>query len=102
MVDNLVSIVNKELDKITEGEINEDDLEKTKTNLIKEFDEYKNSNGYDMRLLTKYYRYDENINDPNNYLNIVKAMTIEDVKKMANVILQGAESYQIIIKPEQS
>ena len=55
-----------------------------------------------MRLLTKYYRYDENINDPNNYLNIVKAMTIEDVKKMANVILQGAESYQIIIKPEQS
>ena len=28
MVDNLVSIVNKELDKITEGEINEDDLDK--------------------------------------------------------------------------
>ncbi len=101
MADRLVEIVKEELQKIADGTINEDDLNKTRTNYLKENEQSKDNNGYDMAMLTRYFRYDENINDPKNFVDIVKNMTAKDIQKIAKKILKGNKSYEIIFKPKQ-
>lgn len=101
MADRLVEIVKNELQKIANGTINEEDLNKTRTNFLKENEQAKDNNGYDMAMLTRYFRYDENINDPKNFVDIVKNMTAKDIQKMAKQILKGGKSYEIIFKPKQ-
>ncbi|MBD0824895.1 M16 family metallopeptidase [Aestuariibaculum marinum] len=101
MADRLVEIVKEELQKIADGTISEDDLNKTRTNYLKENEQSKDNNGYDMAMLTRYFRYDENINDPKNFVDIVKNMTAKDIQKMAKKILKGNKSYEIIFKPKQ-
>ncbi|MFC2110754.1 M16 family metallopeptidase, partial [Bacteroidota bacterium] len=52
LADKLVTIVNGELEKIAQGKIKDEDLNKIKTNFIKERKQSKGKNNYDMQLLT--------------------------------------------------
>ncbi|WP_066220057.1 M16 family metallopeptidase [Formosa haliotis] len=99
MADHLVAIVNGELEKIAQGIINKDDLEKIRINFLKEHEQAKNKNGFDMQLLTRYYRFDENLNDPKYFTTIVKKMSKTDIQNMAKHILNGGQSYQVVFKP---
>ncbi|MFV0539775.1 MAG: M16 family metallopeptidase [Aestuariibaculum sp.] len=101
MADNLSEIVKGELQKIANGTINEEDLNKTKTNFIKEREQAKNRNGYDMSMLTRYFRFGEDINDPKNFTDIVNNMSKASIQNIAKQILDGSKSYEIIIKPKQ-
>ncbi|WP_308990416.1 insulinase family protein [Mariniflexile litorale] len=101
MADNLVEIVNAELQKIAEGDIKEEDLNKTRTNFIKEREQAKDKNGYDMQVLTSYFRYNENINDPKNFENIVNRMSKKDIQEIAKQVLDGGKSYEVVFKPKQ-
>ena len=101
MADKLVDIVNAELEKIANGTINDDDLSKTRTNFIKEREQAKDKNAYDMSVLTSYFRYNENINDPKNFENIVTKMTKKDIQKIAKEVLSGGKSYEVVFKPKQ-
>ncbi|MFV0566840.1 MAG: M16 family metallopeptidase [Flavobacteriaceae bacterium] len=100
-VDNLVNIVKGELEKIANGTINDDDLSKTKTNFIKEREQAKDKNAFDMRWLTTYFRYSENINDPKNFEDIVNNITKTDIQNIATQILDGAAYSEIVFKPKQ-
>ena len=101
MADKLVVIVSEELKKISEGIIKTEDFDKTKTNFIKEREQSKDKNSYDMSVLTNYFRYGENINDPENFVNIVNNMSKKDIQEMAKQILEGGKSYEIVFKPKQ-
>ena len=101
LVNNLVGIVNAELKKIANGVINDDDLNKTRTNFLKEREQAKDKNYYDMNLLTSYFKFNENINDPKNFEDIVTTMSKKDIQNMAKQVLDGGESYQVIFKPKQ-
>jgi zinc protease len=101
MADKLVDIVNSELQKIANGDIQLDDLNKIKINFIKEREQAKDKNGYDMLLLTSYFRFNENINDPKNFENIVNTMSKKDIQDIAKQVLDGGKSYEIIFKPKQ-
>ncbi|WP_163410427.1 M16 family metallopeptidase [Flavobacterium ajazii] len=100
MADKLVAIVNDEFEKITKGNINDEDLNKIRTNLLKEKEQSKDKNSYDMQLITKYYRYGEDINDPKNFEDIVNKMTKKDIQLIAAEILKGGKSYEIVFKPK--
>lgn len=100
MADKLVLIVKEELQKIANGTINASDLNKTGVNFIKEREQEKNNNSYDMQLLTRYFRYNQNIDDPKNFVDIVNSMTDKDIQEMAKKILSGNKSYQIVFKPK--
>lgn len=100
MADNLVAIVNGELQKIANGIIDENDLNKTRTNFIKEREQAKDKNGYDMQLLNSYFRYNENINDPKNFENIVNTMTKKNIQEIAKQVFEGGKSYEIVFKPK--
>jgi zinc protease len=99
MADKLVIIVKNELQKIATGLINKNDLNKTRSNYIKENEQAKDKNGYDMQMLTRYFRYNENINNPKNFEDIVTKMTAKDIQMIAKQLIEKGESYEIIFKP---
>ncbi len=100
MADKLVNIVNEELQKIADGTINDDDLNKTRTNFIKEREQGKDKNAFDMQWLTAYFRFNENINDPGNFEDIVNKMSKKDIQAMAKEVLSGGKSYEVVFKPK--
>ncbi|XCF07781.1 insulinase family protein [Tamlana crocina] len=100
MADNLVNIAKGELENIANGIVKEADLNKTKTNFIKEREQAKDKNSYDMSVLVNYFRYNTNINDPKNFDKIVNGITKKDIQKMAKAILTSGESYEIVFKPK--
>jgi len=101
LADKLVTIVNAEIEKIAKGDINEDDLNKTRMNFLKDRKQSKEKNSYDMALLTNFFRFDYNMNSPKSFEDIVNKMSQKDIKNMANQILDGAKSYEVIFKSKQ-
>ena len=101
LADKLVDIVNTELQNIADGNIRIEDLNKTRTNFLKERLQSKDKNGYDMSLLTNFYRYNLNINDPKTFEDIVNKMSAKDIQNIASQVLLNGKSYQIIFKPQQ-
>lgn len=103
LVDKLVGIVTSEIKKIAEGNINEDDLNKTKTNFIKERQQSKDKNAYDTQLLTRYFRYNENMNDPKNFEDIVNSMSKKNIQEIAKQVLEGGgKSFEVVFQPKQN
>ncbi|MDD7887501.1 pitrilysin family protein [Flavivirga sp. 57AJ16] len=98
-VEQLIAIVHKELKKMANGDINQLDLEKTTTNYLKERKQQQDYNSYDMRLLVNYFREGYHMNHPENFEDIVKGMTIDDIKSFVHNVLVDAETYEIVIKP---
>ncbi|MCI9843586.1 M16 family metallopeptidase [Flavobacterium pectinovorum] len=100
MADKLVGIVQAEFVKISKGDIADEDWDKIKTNLIKEHLQARDKNSYDMRLLTQYFRYGENISDPKNFEEIVSKMTKKEIQQLAESIIGSGKSYKIVFKPK--
>jgi len=99
-VDKLVSIVHAEINKIANGEAQQVDLDKSLKNYLKERTQQKNYNSYDMNLLVNYYREGYDMNNPENFENLVNSITIKDLQKLADKILKDARSYEFVFKPE--
>ncbi|KJD34885.1 peptidase M16 [Tamlana sedimentorum] len=101
MADNLVNIAKGELENIANGIIKDEDLNKTKTNFIKEREQAKDRNAYDMSVLFNYFRHGSNINNPKNFENIVNGINKKHIQKIAKIILEDGQWYEIVFKPEQ-
>jgi zinc protease len=99
IADKLVGIVNAELQKIADGIINEDDFNKTKINFIKEREQSKDKNRYDMQLLLNFFRYGENMNNPENFEDVVNKMSYKNIQNIAKQVLKEGNSYHIVFKP---
>ena len=99
--ETLIDIVYQEINKIANGEIQQVDLDKTLTNYIKERKQQKDYNSYDMSWLTTFYREGYDINDPENFENIVNAITKADIQNFTKKVLKDAQSYEIVFKPLQ-
>lgn len=98
-VDKLVSIVHEELVKIAAGDIDQSDLDKTTTNYLKERAQEKSFNQYDMGVLTNFYRENYDMNDPANFEDIVKNISVNDIKEFTSNVLKGADTSEIVVKP---
>ena len=101
LAEKLIVIVHKEIEAIKNGDIQQADLDKTLTNYLKEREESKNYNKFQMSLLKNSVMEGYNMNDPKNYENIVNAITIKDLKKIAKKLLKNSKSYEIVFKPKK-
>ncbi len=99
-VEMLIKIVHEEINKIAQGNIIQEDLDKTLTNYLKERKQQKDYNSYDMRLLTRFYREGYNMNDSKNFEDLVNKITIKDIQNFAKTLLKEAKSYEIVFKPK--
>ncbi len=101
LAEKLISIVHKEIEAIKNGDIQQTDLDKTLTNYLKEREESKNYNRYQMSLLKNFVLEEYNMNDPKNYENIVKSITAKDLQDLTNRLLKNSKSYEIVFKPKK-
>jgi len=101
LAEKLISIVHREMELIKNGTIQQNDLDKTLTNYLKERVDAKNYNNYQMSLLKNYYIEGYSMNDPKNFENIIKSITVKDIQKVMADILKGADSYEIVFKPKK-
>ncbi|WP_111709909.1 M16 family metallopeptidase [Lutibacter citreus] len=100
-VEQLVTIVHSELNKIKEGDILQEDLNKTLTNYLKERIDLKNYNSYQMSLLSNYFLEGYNMNKPENFENIINGIKSTDVQEFTKKLMTGAESFEIVFKPKK-
>jgi zinc protease len=101
LAEKLITIVHKEIEKVANGDIKEEDFDKTLTNFIKERGQAKDQNSYDMRLLTTFFRDGYNMNDRKNFESIVNSISKKDIQKLAKEIITKGQSYEIVIKPKK-
>jgi zinc protease len=95
----LKSIIYQELDTIMIKGPSQVNLDKAVSNILKTRDENKNHNSYWSSILTRYYSYGINSNDPANYENILKSFKVKDIKKIAGEMFKNADVVDLIFKP---
>jgi len=100
-VEKLVAIVYQEIDKIKSGEIQQVDLDKTLTNYLKELEEAKDKNSYELNLIYAYFIDGYNKNDPKNSVDIVNKITAADIQDFTKRLMENTKSYEIVFKPEK-
>lgn len=67
--------------------------------MLKTREENKMHNTYWNGILSRYYSYGVNSNDPANYEIILKAFTCKDIKKIALEMFKKANVVDLIFKP---
>jgi len=101
LAEKLIGIVHKEIEALKNGDIQQADLDKTLTNYLKEREESKNYNKFQMSLLKNSVLEGYNMNDPKNYENIIKSITIKDLRNITNKLIENSKSYEIVFKPKK-
>ncbi len=96
---DLKAIIYRELDNMIANGPTRENLDKSVNNLLKTREENKLHNSYWMNMLTRYYSYGIDSNDPANYENILKSFTIKDIRKIARKMFKKADVVDLIFKP---
>jgi zinc protease len=97
----LKAIIYKELDKIINDGPSQENLDKAVKNMLKTREENKLHNAYWSGILSRYYSYGINSNDPANYENVLNSLTVKDIKKIAGQMFKKADVVDLIFKPAQ-
>ena len=100
-VDKLVAIVHEEIEKIRKGDIDKEDLDKVLTSYLKDLKEEKEYTNYGLNVMYDYTIEGYNRNDAANNLDLINSVTPQDVQKLVNTILDKAESFEFIFKPQK-
>jgi zinc protease len=95
----LKAIIYQELDNIMKNGPGQVNLDKAVSNILKTREENKMHNAYWSSILSRYYSYGINSNDPANYENILKSFKIKDIKKISGEMFKKADVVDLIFKP---
>ena len=98
----LKGLVYEELEALMKNGPSEKDLSKTVSNLLKQREEDREHNSYWMNTLYNFYQHDLNFNDPDNFEEILRALTVKDVKKAMKQLYKGANVVDLVFSPEQT
>jgi len=98
---DMKTIIYRELDNLVKNGPSQQNLDKTVSNILKTRDENKMHNAYWSSVLSRYYSYGINSNDPANYENILKSFKINDIKKIAAEMFGKADVVDLIFKPSK-
>jgi zinc protease len=96
---DLKAIIYKELDNLMKKGPSRENLDKTVNNILKTREENKMHNAYWLGIISRYYSYGINSNDPENYEEILKSFTTKDIKKKAAKMFSKADVVDLIFKP---
>ena len=95
----LKGLVYNELETLMKKGPEEKDLSKTVENILKDREENREHNRYWMNTLYNFYWNGINFNDPENYEEIVRSVTVKDVKKAMKKLYKGANVVDLIFSP---
>lgn len=98
--DTLKKIIYDEIDRIRKEGPKKTDLTKVVNNLLKTREEAKQHNSYWSTALYSYYFNGINPDDPANYENILKKLTVKDIRKIARSFFNDADMADIMFNPK--
>ncbi|PRZ28152.1 M16 family metallopeptidase [Flavobacterium granuli] len=98
-VDKLVSIVHQEIDKIKNGTIDKEDLDKALISYLKDVKEQKEYTGYQMNLLYDYFIEGYNRDEAKNNVDLINAIKPQDIQKFVQLMMNNSQSFEIVFKP---
>ncbi len=98
---HLKSLVYQEIEDLsTEGPA-EKNLSKTVENLLKDREQDKEHNSYWLSALYNYYYQGYNFDAPENYEEILKKISVKDVKKVMKKLSKNANIIDLVFSPEE-
>ena len=100
-VEKLVAIVYQEIDKIKNGDIEKEDLNKVLTSYLKDLKEEKEYTGYELNVMYDYAIEGYNRNDAKNNVDLINAVTPQDIQNLVKTMMSGSESFEFIFKPKK-
>lgn len=100
-VEKLVAIVHQEIEKIKNGNIEKEDLNKVLTSYLKDLKEEKEYTGYELNLLYDYAIEGYNRNDAKNNVDLINTVTQKDIQNFVKTMMTGAENFEFIFKPKK-
>jgi len=92
----------EELEKLAKEGPSEVDLSKTVENILKDREQSKEHNSYYLSAIYSYYVHDINYDDPDNYENIVKGLSVKDVKKVMKAFYKNPNVVDVVFEPEEA
>jgi zinc protease len=99
---DLIPLVYKEIDLILENGPTQEDLDKTRKNMLKSRAEQKENNGYWMGVVYNYYIHGENSDLPVNYEDIVNNMSVETLKDKAQLFFNNSDKVEVVFVPKET
>ncbi len=99
--DHLKSLIYAEIEKIKKEGVKQEEISKITKKMLKDFDQSKPHNSYWMSVITTYYIYDINNNDPADFEDIVKNMTPADIQDFVNRMFDNPDNLDIIFTPKK-
>ena len=100
-VEKLVAIVHQEIEKIKNGNIEKEDLNKVLTSYLKDLKEEKEYTGYELNLLYDFAIEGYNRNDAKNNVDLINTVTQKDIQNFVKTMMTGAENFEFIFKPKK-
>jgi len=89
-----------EIDKLVKEGPTEEDLSKTVENILKNRLQNKEHNSYFLNNLFSYYVHGINFDDPDNYENILKELSVKDVKKTMKAFYKDPNIVDVVFVPK--
>ena len=99
--DHLKSLIYAEIEKVKKEGVTQDEINNVTKNLLKDFEQSKPHNSYWLSVITTYYIYDINNNDPAQFVDILKNMTPEDIKDFADRMFDNPDILDIVFTPKK-
>ena len=99
--DHLKSLIYAEIEKVKKEGVTQDEINNITKNLLKDFEQSKPHNSYWLSVITTYYIYDINNNDPAQFVDILKNMTPEDIKDFADRMFDNPDILDIVFTPKK-
>lgn len=99
--DHLKSLIYAEIEKIKKEGVKQEEISKITKKMLKDFDQSKPHNSYWMSVITTYYIYDINNNDPADFEDIVKNMTPADIQDFVNRMFDNPDNLDIVFTPKK-
>ncbi len=98
--DHLKTLVYKELDSMAQDGPSQENLDKAVSNILKNREEAKQHNRYWLSTIYSYYLTGINSNDPANYEDILKKLTTDNIKTIADTLFSNGDVVDVIFKPK--
>jgi zinc protease len=97
---SLKEIIYNEIDKMIMTGPGRENLDKAVSNMLKNREESKLHNIYWSNALYSFYYTGINVNDPENYEDLLKKLTVKDIQKIAKLFFSKADIADIVFRPE--
>ncbi len=96
--EKLMAIIHEEVQTIIANGPREDDLQKAKESMLKDFAEEIEQNGWWIDAIEDYYRYDLNLLA--DYENAVKAVNAQTVQQTLKKVVDAGNVFEVVMMPE--